>query len=176
MLTISPNKNDDPDFVAVADSILNAVVRQLRPANVFLVRTDHWFDHKWLAFSGKVLGAVGVRKQRLTIPPFVLNRVLTQEAYCYSDEKFEYCPDMRALSLHRLQPSRTNLTRFIDLISKSGVFIWFSGNTSNETAGSIMVYSVIEDSQNAWYASLRRTNNWRLYKILGLSKAEFLSM
>ena len=55
---------------------LDAAVANYRPAEIYLVCIDRWFDAKWLNFSGKVLGALGVWRSRTTIPPFHPHRVL----------------------------------------------------------------------------------------------------
>jgi hypothetical protein len=36
----------------------------------YVVKIDNWFGKRWLGFSGKALGALGVRKKKLTLPPF----------------------------------------------------------------------------------------------------------
>ena len=171
MLPIVSMQNDDACFLALVSRITDQTMQQAHPADVFLVRIDHWFDHKWLGFSGKVLGAVGVSKRRLTIPPFVPNRVVSQEVYSLDEGVGSYSYT-DAPPLHRVQSSRENLTRFIDRVTRSGVFIWFSGDTQQASTGSIMVYLVADDLQSSWYASFQRAATWQINKVSGISKSE----
>ena len=139
MLSITAKQDDDASFLALINRIADRTIQQFHPRDVFLVRTDHWFDHKWLGFSGKVLGAVCVANSRLTIPPFVPNRIVSQEAYSLDEGSVSYT-HTNGPPLHRVQASKDNLTRFIDRVTKSGVFIWFSGGTQQASAASVMVY------------------------------------
>ena len=175
MLSIAALKDDDANFLALVNRVVDRTVQQFHPTDVFLVRTDHWFDSKWHGFSGKVLGAVAVSDCRLTIPPFVPNRVISQETYSLDEGSGSY-NHTDAPPLHLVQPSRQNLTRFIDRITKSGVFIWFSGGTQQASTGSIMVYIVAGDSQSTWYASFQRGTTWQINRVAGLSKSELLHL
>ena len=176
MLPIAHMQHDDERFLALVSRIASTTVQDLRPADVFVTRIDHWFDNKWLGFSGKLLGALGVQKRkRLTIPPFMPRRVASHHAYTLDAGTASY----RLASvppLHRHQQSSDNLTRFIDRVSQSGVFIWFSGGTADANHGSVMVYTIQAESQSGWYASFRRTDDWRLHKVQGLSTPELTSL
>ena len=174
-LSIVTIKKDDASFLKLVERIANHTIQQFKPADIFLIRTDHWFDQKWLGFSGNILGVVSVRKSRLTIPPFVPNRVISQDAYSLDERTGSY-DHTEASPLHLVQTSRENLTRFVDRITKSGVFIWFSGGTQQVSTGSIMVYVIAGDSQNSWYASFERSTDWQINKVRGLSKNELLHL
>lgn len=176
MVPIAPMENDDEHFLVLVSRIASTTIRDLRPTDVFVTRINHWFDHKWLGFSGKVLGALGVHKRkRLTIPPFMPRRVASHHSYTVGAGLASYCV-ASVPPLHRHQQSSDNLTRFIDRVSQSAVFIWFSGGTADADQGSVMVYSVHAESQSGWYASFRRTNDWRLNKVQGLSTPELTSL
>ena len=176
MLPIAHFQDDDERFLALVSGIASTTINDLRPTDVFITRIDHWFDHKWLGFSGKMLGSFGVHKgKRLTIPPFMPRRVASQHAYT-SDASATAYHVASAPPLHRHQQSRDNLTRFIDRVSPSAVFVWFSGGTANTDHGSVMVYSSHIESQNGWYASFRRVDDWRLHKAQGLSTAELMNL
>jgi hypothetical protein len=75
-----------------------------------------------------------------------------------------------------IRRSGDNLSRFIEHVTQSGVFIWFSGGTVDADHGSVMVYSIWADTQNGWNASFRRTDDWRLYRVQGLSRPELASL
>ncbi len=64
---------------------------------------------KWLNFSGKVLGALGVWNRSFTIPPFHPNRIKAQTVYRLSQQK-EY-EQIQAPPLHVTQSSSQNLNR-----------------------------------------------------------------
>ena len=66
--------------------------------------------------------------------------------------------------------------RYIDRVSQSGVFIWFSGGTAAADHGSVMVYSTEAESQSGWYGSFQLTDDWRLHKVKGLSKSQLTSL
>ena len=173
MIVIAPILNDDADFLALVDCLAGNLVRQFQPKDLYLIRTNNWFDHKWLGFSGK--GLVGVWKQRLTIPPLVIKRVLSQDVYAFeeSDKSHQL---VNAPPLHRVQLSSNNLIRFIDRVSKSGIFVWFCGGTEQSGLASILVYSTRGDSQSSWYASFRKSESWQLNKVKGFSSREILHL
>jgi hypothetical protein len=176
MLPIAHFQDDDERFLALVSGIASTTIQDLRPTDVFITRIDHWFDHKWLGFSGKMLGAPGVHKRtRLTIPPFMPRRVASQHFYtCDAGARSYHVAD--APPLHRHQQSRDNLTRFIDRVSPSAVLVWFSGGTANADHGCVMVYTNLAESQSGWYASFRRIDHWRLHKAQGLSMTELMNL
>jgi len=173
---ITPTSDDDPRFLVLARRVIASSLRRARLASVFIVRIDHWFDHKWFAFAGKLYGALAFHKpQRLTIPPFIPDRVVSEDVFTLDVAGGAYRKS-RAPSLHRYQHSGENLSRFIGHVSESGLFVWFSGGTSQSEHGSLMVYSTYGETRHGWYASFRLGEDWRLYKVEGLSRAELMSM
>src|SRR3989344_858781 len=126
-MKLQATSEDDPNFVRLVSSIVDSLVRQHVPEIVAIIEIDNWFDHKWLAFSGKILGALGVWKDALTIPPFHPNRIKSQSVYRLGQQK-EY-EQIKAPPLHIAQPSSENLNRKLTRVTDSGVFVWWSGNT-----------------------------------------------
>ena len=176
MISIPLTKDDDPRFLASVRRSVASSVRSCQPADVFVIRIDHWFDHKWFAFAGKLYGALAFHKpQRLTVPPFIPDRVVSEDAFTLAGNQAAY-RKTRARSLHRYQHSGQNLSRFIAHVSDSAVFVWFSGDTAHTEHGSLMVYSIQGETQQGWYASFRRRADWQLHKVQGLSRAELTSM
>jgi hypothetical protein len=172
MVSIPSSAIDDPRFVAMVGRVVSASVRALCPADVFVTQIDHWFDHKWLGFSGKFVGAVGVHNlKRLTVPPFAPRRVISQDAYRLEATTGVYRP-ASVQALHHSQPSGDNLTRYLDRVSSSAVFCWFSGGTAVSELGCLMMYECQQDSQRSWYASFRRENDWIVHRVRGLSASE----
>ena len=54
---IQPQDNDDPRFIEIVSAILRNSLNAHQPQDLWIVHIDHWFDTKWLQFSGKILGA-----------------------------------------------------------------------------------------------------------------------
>lgn len=74
-MQIIPEQDDAHDFVALVEQSVNGILRQNAPLSLVLIKVDNWFGPMWLGFSGKILGAIGVWQPKLTIPPFVPNRI-----------------------------------------------------------------------------------------------------
>lgn len=75
MIEIKRTEDDDSEFVTLVSRLISGVVLRHDAEKLYLVHIKNWFDHKWLEFSGKVLGALGVWQRRMTYPPFNPNRV-----------------------------------------------------------------------------------------------------
>src|SRR5215510_10889155 len=54
---IFTNPTDDPHFVELLKHLISRLVGETFPEQIFVMKIDNWFDHKWLNFSGK--GRVG---------------------------------------------------------------------------------------------------------------------
>src|SRR4051794_25287402 len=68
MFLLDPAADDDRDFIERISRLIAGAVAVHRPDEVWIHKIDHWFGHKWVRFSGKVLGGLGVWKKPLTIP------------------------------------------------------------------------------------------------------------
>lgn len=176
MIELKPNQNDDVQFVALVSRCLNNLIRVYSPAEIFVVQIDHSFDHKWHRFSGKILGVLGVWHNRLTLPPFDPSRVINQSYFRADDRSRLTYRRETAKPLHRDQWSAHNLQRFIQHVSSSGLFLWYSGETENVDQASLMVYSVRDDQIDSWYASLVKTNGWKLNKSKGVPRTRLDQM
>ena len=44
--------NDDVQFVELVNPIISALISGSFPEEIFVMKIDNWFDHKWLKFSG----------------------------------------------------------------------------------------------------------------------------
>ena len=90
---IPQNSSDDPVFLtALSDMLANLVETYQQRREVYFIRIDHWFDHKWLEFSGKARVAFdgfrgrkvalnSVWRGKLAFPPFNPNRVIEQISF-----------------------------------------------------------------------------------------------
>ena len=77
-MQITPEQDDAPDFVFAVERLTEGLLLRDKPRSIILIKIDNWFGSRWLAFSGKVMGAFGFRSNTLTVPPFVPNRVISQ--------------------------------------------------------------------------------------------------
>ena len=59
MIKIGVDGGDTPEFIAAINVIAQRIAILHAPAELIIVKIDNWFDHKWLKFSGKILGALG---------------------------------------------------------------------------------------------------------------------
>jgi hypothetical protein len=163
MITIRRAHDDDPGFVSHVRSILVGCLYEYNPAEVYVVRIRDWFDYKWCYFSGKVLGAIGVSDFRdLTLPPFVPNRVLSQDHYvrCAPDSNVYEPSDASPVHIH--QGSEANHGRFIRRTMKNGAMMWYSSGSMATGRGSIMVYSVFSsDLKFGWHITLMKRQSGR---------------
>jgi hypothetical protein len=91
------------------------VIAVTQPRAICLVRVDDWIDSKWLEFSGKAVGAVGVWNAQLTVPPFHPNRVYSEQYFARTSAS-EYA-ETDGVTLHRAMPSSTNVTRHLDAVA-----------------------------------------------------------
>ena len=169
MITLTDN--DDPRFMALASQLLDAAVTASRPSEIYLIRIDQWFDAKWLNFSGKVLGALGVHGRPITVPPFHPHRVVSESHFSAALDSGIFVPTP-VLPLHIAQRSDQNLKRSITGVSPSAIFFWFSASTLDLDRGSTMLYRTNQGEVSSWYASFHRSPTWRLDRHRGISPTE----
>ena len=169
MITLTDS--DDPRFIALASQLLDSAVTANLPEEIYVVRIDQWFDAKWLNFSGKVLGAVGVSNSRTTVPPFHPHRVVAESHFSVASDSAAFVATA-AQPLHISQSSDQNLTRSIARVSSSAIFFWYSGSTLDLDRGSTMLYRTNQDEVFSWYASFHRSPTWRLDRHRGISPTE----
>src|SRR5947207_2770595 len=171
---IVPNETDDPGFIAKVENVAHHAMAAYEADELFLIHVKGWFDHKWLKYSGNVLGVVGVWKKDVTVPPFHLNRILVEHHFVRGPEGWREGSG----SLHLWQRSSENLKRTLRQFSDSGFFLWFSGDTLHNGKGSVMGYSVRGQEVDAWFVALeRKPAGWRatLHKGIGPRTFEALS-
>jgi hypothetical protein len=171
MIEILPAENDDKNFIGLVEQISNVGINLTQPEEVFIIKIDHWFNFKWKSFSHKIFGALGVWRDELRIPPFIPDRVVEETFFQKIGEVYE---TKSANPLHIYQPSENNARRKIK--RKSALFVWFSGETTKNSQGSLMIYTFSKDFQNAWYVSFIKKSDWQIYKTDNISKTEAKAM
>jgi hypothetical protein len=172
MITLDVEEGDDADFVAKVQAVAVAIATRYAPHEVVVVKLDNWFGPKWLGFSGKTLGALGVWKSPPTVPPFVPARVLHQLRF--QGPVFDAAPQGDAL--HIATSSEAALKCQLSDAAPGAAVIWFSGGTAGNGRGAVMAYVPNDDSYSAWYAGWLRKDEWRPVMLRGLSTSELRSL
>ena len=172
MILLQPTPTDAPAFVGLAQRLLGRVVALSDPAQVRVVQIDEWFDSKWLGFSGKLLGAVGVSRVELTVPPFHPNRVWAERAWRRSAPgQYGLAPDVPRLHLH--QPSERNTVRRLGSVAPGALCFWYSAQSDPSNRGAMMCYAPTLEGYWSWYVALARAqSHWRVTRRRGLSPNE----
>lgn len=157
-MNIIPGSDDSPEFINEINAILNGVLKSTAPQEFTVVKIDGWFGPRWLSFSGKVLGALPVWKDNLTIPPFVPNRVITQRTFLaptYQEELLKH-------PIHRKMESAFALERRVPVTTANIALAWYSGESQKNGRGALMVYLPSCSEYWAWYVSWDKNESWRL--------------
>lgn len=172
MIELVPAEHDDTAFLTLAQRIVNGAIAILEVREVYLVHIDNWFDHKWLgwwsSWDHKEL-------KKLYVPPFNPNRVCSQKHFIWDEQNSRWMVTGQGKPLHHRQLGRRpSSAKRLDHLSKIAGFIWFSGNTLTNRAGSMMLYlSGVE--AYAWYASFRKEENWTIADEFGITRRELVS-
>lgn len=154
-MNITIDRDDAPEFIAEIKPILNGVLRSAAPKDFILIKIDGWFGPKWLAFSGKVLGLLGVWNKPLRVPPFVPNRVLSQRVFSGRD----YEDESMRVPLHRKMTGGFAVQRHMAREAGGAVLAWYSSGSLKNGRGSLMVYMPSEEYW-PWYAGWERNRMW----------------
>ena len=173
MLTIRKADDDDPEYLTLVRSILIGCLHQYQPSEVYIVRIRDCFDYKWCYFSGKAIREMGFSDFRgLTLPPFVPNRVLSQDHYVLEATSGDDYEPSEAPPLHVYQSSASNMKRFVRRIMPNGAMIWFSSGSKSTGRGSVMVYSVFSSNLKfGWHITLLKKSEWQIDKVTFTSRS-----
>jgi hypothetical protein len=159
MIELAPTEHDDVEFVALVQWILNGALAALEVREVYLVHTDNWFDWKWLGFWSR-----GDHKEltELRIPPFNPNRICLEKHFVWDAAEARWMVAGHSTPLHVMRPGPSLVApEPLDRWSKSAAFIWYSGNSTVNRAGSLMFY-LSGAGTYAWYASFRKNGRWKV--------------
>jgi hypothetical protein len=162
-----PEPTDDPQYLNWVEAVVVGVEETINTDQTYVVKIDNWFGKRWLGFSGKALGAIGVRKQKLTLPPFVPSRVVSQRRF------WESGPDPgRRKRLHVWQRSGENLQRYTEVILQHANAFWYSGRSAKNDRASFMAYLSTPDGHWPWYVGLQRKEKWHVVECIGIGIPE----
>ncbi len=175
MIDLYSKEGDDLTYLAMTASAITAVRERFGPKYFRVIRIDNWFGPKWHGFSGKALGAVGIAKQRLTVPPFVPSRVESEELWVSEGDAYLRLDDFSPI--HKEISSEENLRRYLDKECSESICFWYCGRTAINGRGSIMFYSTMTpDNPASWFVELSSENGWRPSKTEGISPSEFSNL
>jgi hypothetical protein len=62
-----PEATDEPGYLDWVEVTMVGVEEAFNMKQTYLVKIDNWFGKQWFGFSGRALGALGVRKKKLTL-------------------------------------------------------------------------------------------------------------
>lgn len=166
-------QDDEDALVGWLARIVNGVAATSRPDAVHVVELDHWFDQKWLGFSGKALGAVGRWATELTVPPFHPHRVLNERHYKQGDDRVGYVAVAGGPTLHREQSSSQNLQRRMNRVAPATACFWYGGDAATAGRAALMAYVPAEAESSGWYVGLaREAEGWRPVTLVGITSGE----
>jgi hypothetical protein len=170
-MKIMPQHDDAPDFVFAVERLAGGLLRRVNLQSILVTKIDNWFGSRWLAFSGKLVGAVGIRSHTLTVPPFVPNRVVSQRRFAAPlyDEVDGGRP------LHLQISSSVAMTRKVADIEPGAILLWYSGSSTSSGRGSVMAYVPAEEgSYWSWYAGWAGGGPWKIVETIGVKPQDLL--
>jgi hypothetical protein len=156
---------DDAQYLNWVESVVGKVEGRFSTDQTYVVKIDNWFGKRWLGFSGRSLGVFEFRKPRLTLPPFVPSRVLSQQRFSHTQARTDPW-------LHVWQSSGQNLQRYVDVLVQDSNVFWYSGGSGRNDRASFMAYVSTPDGFWPWYVGLQRTDCWRVVETLGIPQYE----
>lgn len=175
MIALDLDDNDDIGFVHEVRPIIEGVLRVVEPAELYVVKIDSWFGDKWLGFSNKLVGSVGVQyRATLRMPPFVPARVVSQRFF-RRDMTRKYVDENTTLKLHIEQTSEDNAKRLMSVVCPNAAVFWWSGSTRRNQRGALMAYLPTPEGHGGWYAELEQGDVWRVARALCTTARELSS-
>ncbi len=175
MIEVHETPSDDAEFLRLVAGVIDGLAEKGSPRELHVIHIDNWFDHKWLGFSGKALGAVGVWKkgERLTAPAFTPKRVLSHQYFSRENESGPFQETLPPKGVHLDTWSAVNLQRRLSEIVHNAVLVWYTSNTKANRKGAIMAYVFDGSGYDTWYASLTAEGTWRTDRTKGITKDDF---
>lgn len=190
-VSIPSGLTDDNDFTDLLNTLLNGMLVQQAPEQLWVIQIENWFDHKWLRYSGS--GSVAAKlpaswnssfmdrfasvkeqfwQDRLTFPPFAPNRVVGQWSFLDSGKGYIEVVLPKLPHSESRRRSHSNLHRRTEDFAKSASFVWYSGNTLKNGRGSVMAYNIGPAEPVCWFAAFERTSCWELKTTKGVDKEQ----
>ncbi len=162
-----PCEHDDIGFLSLVQRIVNGAIITLNGREIYLVHVDNWFDWKWLGWRSR-------KGQELNIPPFDPNRVHSEKHFIWDTECSQWTSADLQMPLHLRQPGRLGSAQPLGRFSRSAAFVWYSGNSLTNKAGSLMLY--LSGAENyASYASFRKNTHWKAEGVRQITRRELMA-
>lgn len=173
----TPTSTDDAKFISRVDATVRGILELYQPSKVRLIAVDNWFGARWLGFSGKILGAAGLRRgtKRPTPPPFVPNRI-TSEMQWARQPSGEYLSTPIGDPLHLNQSAQSNTRRFLTEVLPETAVLWFTSNTPTNQRGALMAYIPSDEHYLGWYVGLDGNAEWGISQSKGISHDDFMKL
>lgn len=158
LIRIESNSDDAPEFVTEVRGVADGLLRAFAPPAIIIIKIDNFFGSNWLHFSGKALGALGVWKKRLNVPPFVPNRVVWQMAF--RGPNYDEAVSTKPIHIHT--ESVNALLRYVADVAHGDAIVWYSGQSKESSQGSMMAH--FPTSEGCWPVYVRWVNRagWRV--------------
>jgi len=173
MIEIMAQETDAREFVANVSAVISAALAETGATLARIIKIDHYFGQRWLAFSHKALGALGIATTDLVVPAFVPSRVAAEEELGLSAGEWRR-NSAAPRSIHRRQTSAANAQRKLSRVGANTAFFWWSGASGSYGRGSILAYLPTAEGHVPWYVELAAKEGvWRPVQLKGLSSTEF---
>jgi hypothetical protein len=167
-MTIQLETDDSPEFIAKVEALANGILRHHAPLTLILIKIDNWFSVRWLGFSGKTLGALGVSRATLSVPPFVPKRVISQRRFIAP----AYAEVESGPPIHIQIQSSEAILRRVSSVSNGAALLWYSGGSERTGRGAIMAYVPIDETYLPWYTGWAKRDHWMLVQPKDISGRE----
>jgi len=174
MIQLDRQENDDPEFMSTLDSFVRGALDRYRPDSVVVVRVKNWFGPRWFKFSGKMLGAVGIHKELLTLPPFVPARVLSETHF--RRRGANYVQEEATAPLHIRQSSSSNLQRRVSGFGPKAAFVWYSAESKSNGRASVMSYLPTPEGHRPLFLQFSNASGWKLTQSIGIGGQELIEL
>jgi hypothetical protein len=167
MIELVAAEHDDAEFLTLAQRITNGAIAALQVREAYLVHIDNWFDFKWLRWRR-------TRENELRVPPFSPNRVLSEKHFAWDVQESAWVSIGLQKPLNYWQAGGSWHAMSIDRLAERATFIWYSGNTTTNKVGSLMLY-LSGAGGYAWYASFRKDEHWSVVDECEITRRELES-
>jgi hypothetical protein len=102
--------------------------------------------------------------------------VLLQKRFIWEPDSSQWTLTGEGKSLHFRQAGlgRRSVAQKLDQVAQSAAFVWYSGNSLTNGAGSLMLYRSGAENY-AWYASFRKDEKWTIADGFKVTRRELMS-
>ena len=174
LFNLDLHSSDDIGFVHIVRPIMEGVVQIHEPSEIYLVKIANWFGSRWLSFSHKTLGALGIGYYELRVPPFVPRRVVSETFLVRRRTAYE--SESAPARLHIEQTSASNASRKVSALAPQAALFWWSGATRSNGRGSLMAHVPSPQGHAGWYAEFKKDGDWKVANALCTTAAEIASL